>query len=241
VTAWCKKIIPAVWLVLSIGCGGSNPQVWLKIQEDGSLPCLGASHMRVELHAPNNDSGDLTFDEFGLFFNTDNFNCAIMGGFSFPDLPLGSDFSLEMSLSDSTTENKGILSQGTSVSFNVSSGSPTQEVTIGLYRTPGVQQGTLVVYKPDDWNNVSGIQILQFRITKDGETTPARAYYLTYDPVSHPDPFPLVISNLPAPTDMELYNFTLEGLDGQQNVLRAWNKVVGLQAGFLSFLSHLSG
>jgi hypothetical protein len=24
-------------------------------------------------------------------------------------------------------------------------------------------------------------------------------------------------------------------------VLRAWNKVVGLQAGFLSFLSHLSG
>jgi len=234
-------LVPAVVLTLASGCGGSNPQVWLQIEEDGSLPCLGASHMRVELHAPNNDSADFTFDEFGLFFDTDNFNCVIRGGFSFPDLPLGSDFSLEMSLSDSTTEDKGILSRGTSVSFNVSSGSPTQEVTIGLYRTPGVQQGTLVVYKPDDWNNVSGIQILQFRITKDGETTPARAYYLTFDPVSYPDPFPLVISNLPTPIDMEMYNFTLEGLDGQQNVLRAWRSMVGLQTGHLSFLSHLSG
>lgn len=240
-TALCKKIIPALLLTLSIGCGGSNPQVWLKIQEDGSLPCLGASHMRLELHAPENGTDDMIFDEFGLFFNTDNFSCAIVGGFSFPDLPLGTNFSLKMSFSDSTTENIGILSFGTSIPFNVSSGSPTQELTIDLYRTPGVQQGTLVVYKPDDWNSVSGIKALQFRIIKDGDTTPARAYYLTYDPVSHPDPFPLVISNLPAPTNMELYNFTLEGLDGQQNILRAWSSVVGLQQGFLSFLSHLTG
>jgi len=210
--------------LLASACGGSNPEVWLKVEEDGSRPCLGASHLRVKVNMPGQQPEVLTFDEFGVFFNTESFGCAIINEFRFPDLPLGKGVTLELSLSDSSTEDKGILSVGTSIPFDVKSGSPIQEVVISLYRRPGVQEGTLVVKKPADWGNISGIQSLQFRVTKEGETTPTRAYYLTYDPETRPDPFPLLVSNLPAPEEMELYHLLLEGMDANNppNVLRAW-------------------
>lgn len=224
------------------GCGGGKPEIWLVVNEDGSRPCMGASHLRVKVNLPGQQPDVLTFDEFGLFFSTDQFSCIIMDEFRFPDLPLGRGISLEFSLSDSTTEDKGVLAKASSNSFDVSGGSPIQEVYIDLYRRPGVQQGTLYVKKPNDWGIVSGIKSLQFRITKQGETVPVRAYYITYDPVSRPEPFPLIISNLPAPDDLEMYNFLLEGLDGQPQpeVLRAWSGDIFLTKDNVAFLTLIN-
>jgi hypothetical protein len=229
--------ILAILTLLAAGCGGSNPEVWLQVLEDGSHPCLGASHLRVKVNLPGQTPEEVTFDEFGLFFDTENFGCTLVEEFRFPDLPLGSNVWLELSLSDSTTEDKGVVAEGASIAFDVSGGSPIQEVTINLFRNPGVLEGTLVVNKPGDWGNVSGIQSLQFRITKDGETTPARAYYFTYDPVTRPEPFPLIISNLPTPDELEMYMFQLDGLDDQLAVLRSWTGYVYLQRGQISYLT----
>jgi hypothetical protein len=226
-------------LLALAGCGGGKPEVWLVVNEDGSRPCLGASHLRVKVNLPSQQQDVLIFDEFGLFFSIDQFDCVIIDEFRFPDLPLGTGISLEFSLSDSTTEDKGVLSTATSNSFDISGGSPIQEVYVDLYRKPGVQQGTLVVHKPNDWGNFSGIKSLQFRITKQGETLPTRAYYITYDPVSRPEPFPLIISNLPAPDSMEQYSFLLEGMDDQQppEVLRTWPGTIYLKKDEVSFLT----
>ena len=228
----------ALGLILALaGCGGGKPEVWLVVNEDGSRPCMGASHLRVKVNLPGQQPDVVTFDEFGLFFSIDQFGCTIMDEFRFPDLPLGTDISLEFSLSDSTTEDKGVLSTATSNPFDISGGSPIQEVYVDLYRKPGVLQGTLVVNKPNDWGNVSGIKSLQFRITKQGESVPTRAYYITYDPVSRPEPFPLIISNLPAPDSIEQYSFRLEGLNEQSLVQSAWNGDVWLIKDQVSFLT----
>ncbi|MBW1809576.1 MAG: hypothetical protein JRJ19_06170 [Deltaproteobacteria bacterium] len=231
----------ALGLILALaGCGGGKPEVWLVVNEDGSRPCMGASHLRVKVNLPGQQPDVVTFDEFGLFFSIDQLSCTIFDEFRFPDLPLGTDISLEFSLSDSTTEDKGVLSIATSNSFDISGGSPIQEVYVDLYRRPGVSQGTLVVIEPSDWGNIAaGIQSLQFRITKQGDTQPIRAYYITYDPVSRPEPFPLIISNLPAPDSIEQYTFLLEGMDGQEppQVLRPWSGDVWLIKDEVSFLT----
>lgn len=216
--------------VLLASCGPADTEVWLRVEEDSSHPCLGAGHLRVRVQGNDLQPGP-AFDEFALFFDKQTLQCHIGGELRYPGLPTGSGYTVEMSLSDSSTEDRGVLSEVVSKEFSVSAGSPIQEVTISLYRQPGVLQGTVIAYKPADWGVVSGIKILQFRVIKDGETTPARAYYVAWDSQQRPDPFPLVFSNLPAPVDLELYHLYLEGLDDQQQLLRTWSAPVYLQQG----------
>jgi len=216
--------------MLLAACGPADTEVWLRIEEDASHPCLGAGHLRVRVQNNDLQPGPV-FDEFAVFFDKETMQCRIGGEFRYPGLPPGSGYTVEMSFSDSSTEDRGLLSEVVSNEFSVSAGAPIQEVTISLYRRPGVSQGTLIAYQPGDWGVVGGISILQFRVIKDGEATPVRAYYVAYDPQLRPDPFPLVISNLPAPVDLELYHFYLEGLDDQQRLLRTWNAPVYLQQG----------
>ncbi len=213
---------------LAAGCGPQNTEVWMRIEEDTSRPCLGAAHMRLRINL-GPDNKPMTFDEFGMYFDPNTFQCKVPSAISYPGLPMGQNLSVDVSLSDSSTQAEGILAEVSSRPFNVGEGAPIQEIVVELFRKPGVQQGTVIVYKPGDWEAVSGIEILQFRIVKEGDVNPTRAYYLAYDPYIRPDPFPLVISNLPAPDNMEIYRLYLEGLDGNGQLLRSWNAPVYLQ------------
>lgn len=222
-----------VWLCLVVwlsGCGEGNPEVWLVINGDSSRPCLGASHMKVRIGLPE---GDYKYDEFGLFFKpdvTEDFRCEIPE-YHFSQLKLSDNVQVEITLWDSSTEDMGILAQGSTIAFNVKSGSPTQELRIDLARKPGVQQGTVMMWEPSGWFNMRGVRAIQFRVTPQGGTQPVRSWYFAYDAETRPNPFPLLISNLPTPQDLTPYEVVVEALDANQAIIQPWTGMVYLQQG----------
>lgn len=224
-------ILAAFWLS---ACGPQVTEVWLQIQEDASLPCLGASHLRLRINIPGHQPNPLLFDYFGVYFDEVSFLCHLVGELRCSDLPPGRGLGVQVQLSDSSTAEEGVLAEATSSAFDVSGSSPVQQVNISLYRQAGVERGTLLVDKPLDWGVVAGINILYFRVLRDADSSVAREYYISFDPVSRPDPFPLVISNLPTPAEMELYQFYLEGYAASQ-LLRTWSAPVYLGGDYTLF------
>jgi len=223
-------------MVLS-ACGPQVSELQLVIQEDGSFPCLGASHLRVRVNLPGHDPQKQDFDVFGLFFDATTFRCSLAEPLQFESLPTGRALGVSLELSDSSTQAEGIMAAASSQPFDISGSSPTQQINLALFRKPGISPGTVVVNKPRDWGAIGGIFSLQFRVVKDGEQMPVRAYWLNYDPRSRPDPFPLSISNLPAPQDTELYIFYLEGYDANNQLLRTWSGPIYLQKDSVAYFS----
>lgn len=222
--------IPPSWLAalwLS-ACGPQVTEVWLQIEEDASLPCIGASHLRLQVNLPGQNPNRMIFDSFGVYFNETTFRCQLTQELRYADLPTGRGLGVQMQLSDSSTHMDGVLAEASSSVFDVSGGSPVQQVTVPLFRRAGVQQGTLLVNKPLDWGVVANIAVLQFRVIKSADSSTVRAYYISYDPVSRPDPFPLAISNLPHPEFAELFMVYLEGFDAHNHLLRTWSSPVYL-------------
>ncbi len=209
-------------------CGPEVTEVWLQFEEDGSLPCLGSSHMRLQVNLPGQKPDRMLFDNFGIYFDDTTFRCHVDQELRFPNMPTGRGLGVQVQFTDSSTDAAGVLAEANSNAFDVSGGSPVQQVTVSLYRKPGVQQGTIRVFKPGDWGVVGGVSILQFRVIKDADGSTVRAYYISYDPVSRPDPFPLAISNLPVPQFAELFMLYIEGLDSGEQLLRTWSKPVYL-------------
>jgi hypothetical protein len=207
--------------------------VWLVILEDGSHPCLGATHLEINVNVPE---GSYQFNEFGVFFNPEqaqNFKCEIPE-IRFSGLEFAKNAQVEFILRDSTTEDKGVLATGTSVAFNVGSESPIQELRINLGRLASALKGTAFIWEPDDWWNVKGINKLQFRVTEQGQEIPVRAWYLTYHPQDLADPFPVAISNLPAPNDPTYYDVAIEARNETDQILRTWTGGVLLGQGRFS-------
>ncbi len=220
-------------------CGQSSPEVRLQLSEDDSLPCMGAAHLRIQIQFPNHTPPTQVFDEFDLFFDTEQFTCRLPRELRFPNLPLGSEISLELRLTDSSSGEQGVLAAATSPSFSISGDSSSIDLTVDLYRQPGVKLGTVVIVKPDTWGNISNIESLEFTVTREGETVPIRADLFDWDPLLRPDPFPLVISNLPATEFLEAYDILVEGFDDQDppQKARAWRGVAYLQAGSVPTIS----
>ncbi len=230
----------AIWFVLVAGCGGDVPEVWLEILEDATSPCLGASHMKIKV---NVNQKEIKYDEFGLFFKTDGqFGCNI-NQFSFPELPLGKGVNVEFLLYDSSTDdNSGLLSEGRSIDFDVSASSLTKVLRIELTRKPSIQRGTVVVnvQDPENWKRVRdqmNVEVLQFRILLASDQSFVRSGYIASFDASKEErryPFPVIISNLPAPEVLTEFSIQLDGMRREQGNLVAaatWRGVAWLGTG----------
>jgi len=222
-------------LCLPIGCGGDIPEVWLEIHEDGTNPCLGASHMKIKV---NVDSREIKYDEFGLFFKTDGaFGCNI-NQHSFSELPLGKDVNVDFLLYDSSTNpNFGLLAEGKSINFDVSASSVTKVLRIDLSRKPTIQKGTVVIQAPGNWETARDqldVVILQFRVLLASDQSFVRSGYIaTFDALQEDrrNPFPLIVSNLPTPQVLTDFNVQLDGLNLDKQVVTTWGGVAWLGTG----------
>jgi hypothetical protein len=219
----------AISFLLLVGCGGDIPEVWLEIHEDATHPCLGASHMKVKV---NVDDKELKYDEFGLFFKTDTRMCSI-NQHSFSELPLGKGVNVDFMLYDSSTDpNFGLLTEAKSIDFDVSASSVTKVLRIDLTRKPSIQEGTIVVSRPVSWGMVDGVVILQFRVLLASDQSFVRSGYIaTFDAVEREEPFPLIISNLPAPQVLTDFNVQLDGLNRDKETITTWGGTAWLGTG----------
>lgn len=208
------------------GCGGETPEVWLEIHEDGTHPCLGASHLKLKVNV--NDE-EIKFDEFGLFFKTDTFGCAF-NQYTFPELPLGRGMNVDFLLYDSSTNpNYGLLAESKSIDFDVLASSLTKVLSIDLTRNSNIQKGTVVVSKKN-WA-VSGVVILQFRVLLHSDGSFVRSGYIaTFDAVERQE-LPLVITNLPTPDDLTEFDIQVDGLDRDKQVRTSWGNTAWLGTG----------
>jgi hypothetical protein len=226
-----------VSLLVPVGCGGDIPEVWLEIHEDGTHPCLGANHMKIKI---NVNDREIKYDEFGLFFKTDGFNCNI-NQYSFSELPLGKGVNVDFLLYDSSTDaNFGLLSEGKSINFDVSAASVTKVVRIDLSRKPTIQEGTVVIQEPGNWRTMRDqleVVILQFRVLLASDQSFVRSGYIaTFDALlaDRKNPFPLVISNLPTPPVLTDFNVQLDGMKRENEELVTavtWGGTAWLGAG----------
>ena len=200
-----------------MGCGAGTPEVWLALKEDGTKPCLGAAHLEIQVITSD---GVHVFHEFGQFFNGETHACTI-GQFRFPELTPGKGIQIAVSMWDSTSDTSGQLSTGASLPINVELDSPTTQLDINLTRTSAAL-GTVIMQKPNDWANVSGIDKLQYRITPVGDLMPVRSGFFSYAPGLREDPFPLIVAALPITQTMSELGVVVEAYRGT-DLLRAWN------------------
>ncbi len=208
------------------GCGGGNPEIGLVISEDNTWPCLGAAHMKIQV---NSDAGMSEFHEFGQFFDTHTHKCAI-GQYRFSGLPLGSGIQVAVSMHDSTADPEGHLASGSSQTIDVKENTPYHELPVPLTRTTAAL-GSVVIYRPADWDAVSGINRLNYHIMPDGEIIPVRSGSFTYAPELRSDPFPLIVSALELPAEMTQYQVVVEAR--QVDVLvRTWTGEIFLSTGY---------
>jgi hypothetical protein len=222
-------------LCLPLGCGGDIPEVWLEIHEDGTHPCLGASHMKIKV---NVDNREIKYDEFGLFFKTDGgFGCNI-NQHNFSELPLGKGVNVDFLLYDSSTDpNFGLLTEGKTINFDVSANSVTKVLRLDLSRKPTIQEGTVVIQEPSDWRTKRDqleVAILQFRVLLASDQSFVRSGYIaTYDALleDRRNPFPLIVSNLPTPQVLTDFNIQLDGLDRDKQVVTTWGGTAWLGTG----------
>jgi len=218
-----------------VGCGGDIPEVWLEIHEDATHPCLGASHMKIKVNVNNQE---IKYDEFGLFFKTDGaFGCNI-NQYSFSELPLGKGVNVDFLLYDSSTDpNFGLLTEGKSINFDVSASSVTKVLRIDLSRKPTIQEGTIVIQEPGNWRTTRDqleVVILQFRVLLASDQSFVRSGYIaTFDALlaDRKNPFPLVVSNLPAPQVLTDFNVQLDGLNRDKQVVTTWGGTAWLGTG----------
>lgn len=205
------------------GCGGGHPEVRLEITEDGSRPCLGGSHLEffVQLEGQRKK-----FDQFGQFFTDAGGNACAIGQMAYPDLPIGDGITVSVVVWDSSTDVKGILSQGTSAAFSVGEGSPNQQIELRLSRTINLAPGTIIARSaPSDWGRVGGVTRVAFTVRRAADYQLVRSGFVVYEPDLHPDPFPLTISGLPEaqnPDTMIEYQLEVEGQNDQGSALRTW-------------------
>jgi hypothetical protein len=220
-------------LLVPIGCGGDIPEVWLEINEDATHPCLGANHMKIKVNV-NND--EIKYDEFGLFFKTDGqFGCNI-NQYTFSELPLGKGVNVDFLLYDSSTDpNFGLLAESRSINFDVSASSVTKVLRIDLTRKPTIQEGTIVIQEPSNWKTSRDqmeVVILQFRVLLASDGSFVRSGYIaTFDALERRDPFPLVVSNLPAPQILTEFNIQLDGLNQAKETKVTWGGTAWLGTG----------
>jgi hypothetical protein len=205
------------------GCGGGHPEVRLEITEDGSRPCLGGSHLEFFVQFEDQRR---KFDQFGQFFTDSGGNACAIGQMAYPDLPTGSGITVSVVVWDSSTDVKGILSQGTSAAFSVGEGSPNQQIELRLSRTISLAPGTIIARSaPSDWGRVGGVTRVAFSVRRAVDYQLVRSGFVVFEPDLHPDPFPLTISGLPEaqnPDTMIEYQLEVEGQNDQGSALRTW-------------------
>lgn len=199
------------------GCGQSTPEIMLNVAQDGTKPCLGAAHLEISVITVD---GVQVFHEFGQFFDVNTHACLIPT-YSFPELPLGRGIQIAVSMWDSTSDNAGHLATGSSVPIDVKASSPTTQLDLNLTRRVGVELGSIIILKPDDWQAISGVTRLQFRITPEDEQTPIRSGFFSFAPELRDDPFPLIVSALPQPAVMTGFEVAVEAYRDQEP-LRTW-------------------
>ena len=225
------KTLAWMLLPLALACGGSNPEVWVEVQEpmDLSYPCLGASHLQIKVVFPD---GTYRYDQFARYFADDDYRC-IFPPYTFSELPLAAGVRLELVMTDSTTDANGELSTGISQTFNVEEGSPTTKVTIALQRT-AAPLGTVVLNAtPGNWSQQPGVERLFFTLTDTVETSNGRVGYFYWVPSEDPDPFPLYISGLAVPNDLRAHHLILEARDASDQLINSWETDVMMGGGQL--------
>ncbi|MBW2701276.1 MAG: hypothetical protein JRF33_10690 [Deltaproteobacteria bacterium] len=225
-----SKMRLPIWLslIFLVACGGSNPEIWVEIQEpmDLSYPCLGASHLQIRVVLPD---GTYKYDQFGRYFADNDYRC-IVPPYSFADLPLADGVRLELVMTDSSTDAGGELSSGISQVFNVSADSPTTKVVISLQRTSAALGTAVLAVAPADWTQQPNLARLRFSLV-EGEN--GRAGYFYWVPAEDADPFPLFISGLPVPGDLRAHHLVLEGLDANDSVVKTWETDIMMGGGSL--------
>ena len=223
----------AISFLLLAGCGGDIPEVWLEIHEDATHPCLGANHMKIKVNVNDQEN---KYDEFGLFFKTDGqFGCNV-NQYTFSELPLGKGMNVDFLLYDSSTDpNFGLLTESTSINFDVSASSVTKVLTIDLTRKPAIQEGTVVIQEPGNWKTSRDqmeVVILQFRVLLASDQSFVRSGYIaTFDAMERKDPFPLVVSNLPTPQVLTEFYIQLDGLNRDKEPITTWGGTAWLGTG----------
>ena len=202
-------------------CGGGNSQVWVNVLSGDTRPCLGAAHLNIKVNLPQ---GTKEFNKFGKFFQDQpNYDCMI-GELSFPDLPMANGLNIQIEVWDLSTDLQGQLSVGqTSPAIDVAAGMPVQALDIKLERKVGIALGTAIASRPTDFDQIQGIEYLMFSVdgTVDGQPF-NRNGYVAFEKVDNPDPFPLILSNLPTPSTLTEFTVKLRAIAGG-NTLREWS------------------
>lgn len=218
--SWRVRILG--WVVLLLGllpaCGEDNPEVWLVLGQDGTKPCLGAAHMEIQAIYPD---GVEVFHEFGQFFNGETHACAF-GQFRFSGLTLGKGIQVSVSMWDSTSDTSGQLATGSSLPVNITAGSPTTQLEVGLTRTDAPLGTIIVPEPPPDWANVSGIDTLTYRVTAVETDQVLRSGFFSYSPEMRANPFPLLISGLELFGQSTELQLLVEAKRGQ-DLVRSWS------------------
>jgi hypothetical protein len=237
-----------VLLVVALGllsaCGPNNPEVRVLLTSDDTFPCLGAKHIKFYVDLPDED-GSYVFDEFATpaFFDLDNYQCKF-GEFTYDRLALSSAARIDVSLWDSTTgeREEHILARGSTVTFGVNDDSPNMEYLVGLSRRPEVSLGTAYLDMPTDWNTIKqGIYHLNYHVYKEDDQgtfiETVRQHQLAYERTTFPEPWPIIISNLPAPQSPEKYKVRIDGLDANNNQQRFWIGDIYLQTHTIAWVT----
>jgi hypothetical protein len=151
---------------------------------------------------------------------------------------LGKGVNVDFLLYDSSTDpNFGLLAEGKSINFDVSANSVTKVLRIDLSRKPTIQEGTVVIQAPRNWEQTRDqldVVILQFRVLLASDQSFVRSGYIaTYDALleDRRNPFPLIVSNLPTPQVLTDFNVQLDGLARDKQVVTTWGGTAWLGTG----------
>jgi hypothetical protein len=214
-------------LVLA-ACGEESGEVRLAIQEDASLPCLGAAHLHVRVMSP---ARIREYHEFGQFFGLDTRAC-VNGEYRYEGLSFANGVQVTLQMWDSTSDiyppgQGGLLASGTSLPIDVKGGQPITQLVVPLGRTPDCRLGTVILIRPDDWDNFPQLDALQYSISEEGAGVPLRSGYFAVFPERMSNPFPLIISNLPVSAVNTPLSVRVDGLGASlppnaPPVLRTW-------------------
>jgi hypothetical protein len=230
-------------LGLLSACGPNNPQVRVILTSDATFPCLGAKHIKFFIDMPE---GNYVFDEFATttFFNLDNYLCKFDQEFSYDRLAMSPAARIDVSLWDSTTgpSEEHILTRGSTTTFAVTEDSSDMQYTVSLSRRPEVSLGTAYLDMPTDWDTIKqGIHHLNYHVYQEddqGNIIDVRgAFQLAYDRTHLPEPWPIIISNLPAPPAPERYKVKITALDGNHVEQRFWIGDIYLQINTIAWVT----
>ncbi len=225
-------------------CGPATPEVRVVMTDDDSLPCLGAKHIKIEVNL--RDGNYYVWDRFAAstYFHQTTHRCTFDTEFRYDRLALSPSTRIDVSIQDSTTgpTEEHILAVGSTVTFAVTESSPTQEWIIQLSRKAETRLGTAYLTKPNDWGNIQGIHHMEFAVyeeTDQGIINTIRSHQLAFDRSTFSEPWPIIISNLPADQVGKLYRTRITSLDAERETLRTWIGEVYIQAYQLGWVNWI--